>query len=303
MRVQLIATTPAAVRRLTNEATVRALACLPPEVAAANVEMLIDAATAAIVRHLNIPATQNGSATLGVETLNETWRFRPGQRSVRNLPLARRPVIDLIGVAVNGVRNDRLIGGSDAVMTAAAAALTSALGPNGAGFNQSHAGRSITVVGAGSGGGALEATIASVVDATTVMLSAAAQTSVAGAVYTVENPSFAYSVRAENGLITNIAGDGSATAWSGAAIEVDYRAGYTLPGTAAPTLPKDIEFACVLLVKRLLQRVDEQTHAPVKSESFTGVGAWTFGDTEIAWEGGLPVDVRDLLAPHRYHVV
>ncbi len=102
-----------------------------------------------------------------------------------------------------------------------------------------------------------------------------------------------FEAESETGLVYRLA-SGTRRNWLAGRIEVEYRAGYVLPGENGRTLPEDIEHAVILLVMG-------QWHArgrdpAVKSESVEGVGRWDFW---ISDTGKLPSDVVALLSPHR----
>jgi len=229
MRASLVVTTPATKKRLATEAVVRAVACISAEVPKATVELLIDAASSAIARIVNVAADQDGGQTLGLESVTETWRFQAGGSLLRNLPLARWPVRELVSVTEGDTTIARQID-----------------------------------LGAGL----------------------------------VDNPAFVYQARASNGLLLKLDGTGGLAVWGGPQIVVAYRAGYGLPEDNARTLPPDIEYACALLVRRKLEQLDQAAHAALKSESFAGVGSWTWAVGDPDWSIGAPSEVLSLLKPY-----
>lgn len=304
MTAILDVTTPASSTALTTLARVRSDLNLSSSLYAdAFVTQMIASASAAIVSWLNIASDGENQPTLGLETVNET--FRDVYRGVEAVALARAPIADVVSVEEDGGLVARLQSGADGAVDILAGATTfsSALGPDGAGFNSGHVGKEIVIAGAGAAGAALTTTIAAFVDAQNVTLDAAAQTTVAAAAFTIQNPAFSYEWRRGSALLWKLSG-GYRASWASRLVRVVYSAGYVLPGDVAPAvrnLPTDIEDACILLVRRKIDqlRESETENRRIKSESFPGIGAWTYALEDIAWTGGLPSDVIAMLQRYR----
>lgn len=82
-------------------------------------------------------------------------------------------------------------------------------------------------------------------------------------------------------------------------VAVEYTGGYALPGSDAPTLPADIEGACLDTVRALWTSTGPGARDPMlRSESIQGVGATSWLDPQ-AGAGGLPPGVAAALAPYR----
>lgn len=64
-------------------------------------ERLIDRVSSMIARYIGVPAASDGSATLALETLSESFRESPWLRgSRRSLILARRPVPEIVSITI-----------------------------------------------------------------------------------------------------------------------------------------------------------------------------------------------------------
>lgn len=305
--------TPAARRLLATSASVIADLGLAEQIAAGeltaeSVDRAIAGASASISAFFNQRRDEDGNVTIARETVVETWRRETlAARSCRATPLVLgRAPATIISVTEDGVEAKRRVGNSDAAMTAGGANpahLSSAAGPEGSPFTSAMAGQSITVAGAGNAGADLVTTIASIIDDQTVALAAPAQTTVAGAVYALDNPGYAFDCAAASGLLWKRDSAGYRAAFTASVVAVEYDAGWTVPDpanpTAAYTLPLDIESACVIYVRRKLEQQFPGDFQRILSESFPGAGSWTFALEAITWEGGLPSDVIATLKPYR----
>lgn len=299
MTALLEVTTPAAKRWLTTVARVRSdLALSAVTYPDATVEQMIESASAAIAAFLNIASDGEAPVTLARETLRET--FRPSGLYASALILARAPLADLILVDEDGVVSSRLLSGADGAIDVGAAPtlLNSALGPAGAPFTAAHVGKAVVVAGAGAAGASLSTTIAAIVSPTAVTLAAAASTTVSGAAFTVENPSFGYEWRRGASLVHKVSGS-CRVPFSAARIVATYAAGWLLPDAAARNLPPDIEDACLLLIRRKLDQMRECENPRIKQESWAGIGSWAYELTPLEWVAGLTNDVARSLERYK----
>lgn len=294
---------PAADRKLTTAARARAALNLAASTYDdATIDGLIDSASAAVVSYLNIAGDGAAEPTLARETIDQSFSDFCGGALI----LARAPIADIRSVQENGgaIVASRQSGADGAVDVGVdASSFISALGPDGLGFSAAHVGREITIAGAGAAGADHATTIAAFVDAQTVTLAAAALTTVAGASFTVGNPAFNYEWRRLSGLVWKIA-PGGRVAWAARQVRIIYDAGYVLPGAAAGrNLPLVIEDACILLIKRRLEVLRDCDNPRIKSESWAGIGSWTFEMQPIEWKAGVPSDVAAMLNPYKRRVV
>lgn len=291
--------TPAATTSLTTPARARAKLNLDAsKYDDTFLESLIDSASAAIVSWLNVARDGVAAATLARETARESFCdlcLRDGSP----LLLARAPVTDVISVEEDGATTPRQLEGADGAIAAASTAFASVAGPGGGAFAAVHVGKTIVVAGAGAAGAPLTTTIAAIVDDDNATLADAAATSVAGAAYTLENPSFDFEWRRGASQLWKLSG-GYRAPWSAGLVRVVYEAGYVLPtDVAAGTLPRAIEDAAILLARRKLDQFRECDNPRVKSESWAGIGAWTFDLTPIDWIAGITSDVAAMLQRYR----
>lgn len=270
------------------------------------VSQLIESASAAIANYLNIVGDGVTPPTLGRERLTETFR---NVRTREAVILARSPLVDVISVEDDSGVSYRLQTGADGAVDVGvdATAFTSAAGPNGAVFNAGHVGKQITIAGAGAAGGDHVTTIAALVSDSAVTLTDAAVTTVVAGAYTIEDIAFGYEWRAGASLLYKLSG-GYRSAWCSSLVRVVYDAGWTLPatdGSTNGTLPLDIQDACILFLRRQIDkfRESDSDNQRLKSESIPGVGSWTFALEDINWDGGVPSDVRAMLDRYRRRFV
>jgi hypothetical protein len=102
-----------------------------------------------------------------------------------------------------------------------------------------------------------------------------------------------YAVDAVKGFLYRLDGDGGLSTWSGSKIVVTYTGGYAL----LDSLPRDIERACISLIKTMFFQT---TRDPlVRSVDVPGVMAETFWVGSIGDNGALPPNVTALLNPYR----
>lgn len=95
---------------------------------------------------------------------------------------------------------------------------------------------------------------------------------------------------------------GARRAWRANKVTVDYTAGFLrATDDAAGTLPAPIEHACIFLAARLFSLAEgvAEDPAPIKQESFPGIGSWTFALESVSWENGVSSDVRAKLAKYK----
>lgn len=105
-----------------------------------------------------------------------------------------------------------------------------------------------------------------------------------------------YELDGPSGVLYRVSDD-SRVAWASAKIVVAYTAGYTLPGTANYTLPRDIEHAALLLLKSWWFA---RTRDPlVKQESISGVADVAYWVAAPGQAADLPPDVAALLDKYR----
>lgn len=310
MRSILTVTSPAASTNLTTLERLRLYPGLGDSVVANNVaERMIEVSSAAIATLLNQRRDQTGRLTLARETLSEVFSSRACESRRRALILGRTPVAQIDSIDEDGVVLKRRLGGADGAIDigASATTLTSAAGPEGEPFAAAMAGQTITIAGAGAGGGDHVTAIASVDADDAVTLAAPALTSVTGAVYALDNPAWAsgfaagYEIDQAAGLLWKKSG-GYRVDWTAARIEVVYSAGWITPAQdklGAATLPLDIENAATLFVRRFLEHMAPDDYRRLESEMLPGAGTWKFALEKITWDDGLPSDVRRALLPYR----
>lgn len=102
-------------------------------------------------------------------------------------------------------------------------------------------------------------------------------------------PAPVYEADTEKGVLYHLDSRRRFLCWSGDVIDVEYTAGFALPGAAGRTLPEDVEKAAIALVKAAYFA---RTRDPlVKSESIEGVGSTAY------WVGdAIPPDIAGLLS-------
>ncbi len=98
-----------------------------------------------------------------------------------------------------------------------------------------------------------------------------------------------YETDTEKGVLYHLDSRRRFLCWSADVIEVEYTAGFTLPGAVGRTLPEDVEKAAIALVKAAYFA---RTRDPlVKSESVEGVGSTAY------WVGdAMPPDIAGALS-------
>jgi Phage gp6-like head-tail connector protein len=109
-------------------------------------------------------------------------------------------------------------------------------------------------------------------------------------------PADQYEFQSSNGLLYRVRG-AYRSAWTGGRIIVTYSAGYEL----LQTLPHDLEQACLLLMK---QSYFAKTRDPmIKGVAIPGVSTYDYWVGGVGQGGGMPPEVKTLLAPYKSHVV
>lgn len=102
--------TPATIKWLTTLATLKADLGITTGDEDVYLEEKISQVSAAVVSYLKVPKASDGTATLGAESLVETFRFEPASLGSANprkhLILARRPVTQVASVTVGTVTLD-----------------------------------------------------------------------------------------------------------------------------------------------------------------------------------------------------
>ncbi|ALG71923.1 hypothetical protein VY88_10540 [Azospirillum thiophilum] len=107
-----------------------------------------------------------------------------------------------------------------------------------------------------------------------------------------------YEADAEQGTLYRLDSRRRFLCWSGDVIDVEYTAGFTMPGAVGRTLPEDVEAACIALCVRAY-------HAKGRDpalRSYTNVDVETFSlldPDKAGGDGGLPADVAERLQPYR----
>lgn len=307
MMSTIVIKTPATSRLLAHPDRVIAdLGLDTDDVAVADVIRFIAGASAAISSYLNMRRDDDGNVTIARETVIETWRrgvceAYPDRSHA--IILGRSPAT-VVSITEDGAITRRRIGGSDGAIAEGETAFTSATGPEGSPFTAAMIGQPITIAGAGAGGGAHVTTIADLIDDDEVELADPALTTVAsGGVYALDNPGFLYDVAGARGMIWKRSAANLRQPFTASTVAVEYEAGWTAPdpddADAAYTLPRDIEDACVIFVRRKLEQLRPDDQGRVESESFPGIGSWKFALQAVTWDGGLPSDVIDMLKPYR----
>jgi hypothetical protein len=102
-----------------------------------------------------------------------------------------------------------------------------------------------------------------------------------------------------NGIIQRLSSD-IPVPWRARRVDVEYQAGWLLPGTAGANLPYEFERACQLTVAAMAASVGRDPH--LRSESADGIGAQAWLDPRIE-DGALPPAAAALLAPWRRTVL
>jgi len=110
------------------------------------------------------------------------------------------------------------------------------------------------------------------------------------------NPAFGYMVKHGSGIVRK-KNSADLHRFCGPYVVVRYRAGWTVGNDG--NLPAHIEDACVLLIRRMIDRLQQTNVGAIKSESITGIGAWTYAVEAITWDEGLPSDVSSILKRYR----
>lgn len=104
-----------------------------------------------------------------------------------------------------------------------------------------------------------------------------------------------YELDADAGLLWPLSGD-VRSVWCASKITVLYVAGYILPDTASPTLPADIQRACI--IASASSHLDKGRNPSIRSEGAQGVGQISFLDPRAGMEQ-FPPQVAAFLAPYR----
>lgn len=108
-------------------------------------------------------------------------------------------------------------------------------------------------------------------------------------------PSGDYEMDAEAGALFRLSDD-ARVAFRAVKVTVVYTAGYVLPDTANPTLPADVQRACVLAATTAY--LGKGRDLTIRSESAQDVGQVSYLDPREGMEA-LPPQVAGLLAPYR----
>lgn len=254
-----------------------------------------------IAIYLRRGVDESENISLGRETITETFYDIYCEPS---LLLRRWPVGDLTSVSENGVLVNRLLSASDASITATETTLTTVADI----FASNQVGRTITVAGAGTGGGTLTTTIASFTSATEVELTDAAVTTVGpSAAITIVNPAFdVYKVRKQRGEIIKRQGSVT-TKFLTEPVVVVYTAGWLLPGETGRNLPKAIENAAGIYARQKLQIIDEGDDfaGPLTEASIDLVGQFKFASSGASMQksDSIPFEVRNILDRFREPVL
>lgn len=104
-----------------------------------------------------------------------------------------------------------------------------------------------------------------------------------------------YELDGPSGLVARLVG-GRLSIWAAQKIVVAYSAGWVMPASGSPTLPADIQRACMQLVASLYAARGRDLS--IRSEGAQDVGQISYMDPRAGMEA-LPAQVAGLLSPYR----